>query len=249
MPPSMMQLTYCAMMDRLESCTPFGRDSLVRSCTSAAADRHRRRSPPAAGRQGAPPKRRRSPNRAAPAVPPGRSSRVPRRPCRPRRALSRGRMQRILHDESGGARVLEDKRDLVGAEHEVDRHHHGPQARKRKVEHRVLPAVVRQQGHPLSLFDRAAGQGARGSGSRPRRTPRSSTGPHLIRAPASPDARSADRRSRSAMPCTRACCTSGDASRSSSMTRARTGTRRRRCVLLRFIRETKPGGFVARCVT
>ena len=64
------------------------------------------------------------PAASAPAVPTGRSSRGRRRPCRPRERLLGGGCERVLGDDPGGAGVLEDVGDLVGAEHEVDRHQH-----------------------------------------------------------------------------------------------------------------------------
>ena len=124
-----------------------------------------------------------------------------------------GRMQRVLDDEPGGARVLEDKRDLVGAEHEVDRHHHGAQARERKVEHRVLPAVVRQHAPPAVPVRRRRTDRAQAV-----RFTASSNSAKLHRTSPETSAsfagcRSAERRSRSAMPCTRACCTALGADR------------------------------------
>ena len=106
--------------------------------------------------------------------------------------------------------MLEDERDLLGAEHEVDRHHHGAQAREREVEHRVLPAIVGEHGHALSLVRRRRTDRAHAA-----RFTASSNSAKLHRTSPETSAsfagcRSADRRSRSAMPCTRACRTSPD---------------------------------------
>jgi hypothetical protein len=47
--------------------------------------------------------------------------------------------------------MVEDVGDLVGPEHEVHRHEDSADPGRREGEDGVLPAVVRQQGHPIAL--------------------------------------------------------------------------------------------------
>jgi hypothetical protein len=60
------------------------------------------------------------------------------------------RRQFGLDDEPAGVAVAQDVGDLLGGEHEVDRDQDHPGARRGERQHRVLPAVVRQQRDPIS---------------------------------------------------------------------------------------------------
>ena len=76
----------------------------------------------------------------------------------PRESLLRRADQRVLHHHRGGAGVVEDERDLLGVEHEVDRHEHHAELRGGERQHHVLPGVVRQQREPVTLGQPAPGQ-------------------------------------------------------------------------------------------
>src|SRR5215218_2807882 len=147
-----MQLTYWETIERLESCTPFGRDSVplvyIRRSGSSSAT-----STSGGVASGC------STQRWTSSQP---STGSPTDPALHRQldAFDR-RVQRVLHDQPGRARVLEDEADLLGAEHEVDRHHDGAQAGEREVEHGVLPAVVGEQIDAVALGHAARGERAR----------------------------------------------------------------------------------------
>ncbi len=79
---------------------------------------------------------------------PSSAARAPRR--RRRRARPRPRTPRA-------PLWLEDERDLLGAEHEVDRHQHHPGPGGGEVEHRELPAVVAEQREPVALAEPGGG--------------------------------------------------------------------------------------------
>ena len=89
----------------------------------------------------------------------------------------RGGHQGVLDHEGLGAAALEDERDLVAAEHEVDRHQHDADPRGGEVEHRELPAVVAQQREPVALGQ--AGVGHRGRGPVDSRVELGEGQPHL----------------------------------------------------------------------
>jgi hypothetical protein len=56
----------------------------------------------------------------------------------------------------------QDERDLLRAEHEVDRHQNHAEPGRGKDQQRELPAVVAQQRQPVSFGQAAASQGVRG---------------------------------------------------------------------------------------
>ena len=163
MPPSITQLTYWAISDRLDSMTPLGRDSVPEvyisrsgssSATATSGALSVARRPP--GVDVLPAGVGAAPDSADPAAHPA-GRRRPRPAPSPRcgASASSATIPR-------GAGVPQDVGDLVGAEHEVDRHEHDAELRGGEREHRVLPAVVRQQRQPVALGQAAVGQRVRG---------------------------------------------------------------------------------------
>jgi len=71
--------------------------------------------------------------------------------------------QIVLDDKAVGPAVAEDERDLLGGQHEVDRHQHHPGASRRERENGVLPAVVRKQRDSIAGCKAVVPQSCRGS--------------------------------------------------------------------------------------
>ena len=206
MPPSTTQVTYCHSSDRLDSSAPLGRDSVPEVYISrtgsssatgdvaAASGRGRTTScdvgPAVAGRRAATAGSR----PRAPPCPPDGGERLARRPApaRPRRRTPLA------------PAVVEDEGDLVGAEHEVDRHQHDPDPGGGEVQHRELPAVVATAapaGRPWPGPRRPARPRP---GRRRRRARRRSAGRRRRRSRACPGTGGAVRRGRSPRDCCRA---------------------------------------------
>jgi hypothetical protein len=82
--------------------------------------------------------------------------------CRSGQCFLGGASQGGLGDHAAGPRVAQDERDLLGAEHEVDRDEDRAEPGGGEGEQHVLPAVVAEQGQPVPLGQAAVGQGVRG---------------------------------------------------------------------------------------
>ena len=77
------------------------------------------------------------------------------------RLLRRGE-QRVVGHHRGSPGVPEDVADLVGVQHEVDRHEHHAELRGGEHQHRERPGVAREQREPVALGEPAGGERARG---------------------------------------------------------------------------------------
>ena len=154
----MTQLTYWPISDRLDSITPLGRDSVpdVYISRSGSSSATRRRGRP--GRDAD-----QSSTSCQPSAGAASAADAAARPSRPagRPAPSRRSRQRVLDDDAGRAGVVEDERDLLCGQHEVDRHQHHAEPGGREHDDGELPAVVRQQRQPVALGQAAFGEGVR----------------------------------------------------------------------------------------
>ena len=163
MPPSITQLTYWLISDRLRQHHALGPRLGARRCTSAAAGRRRRPRP--RGRRPGPSVHQASTSSQPASGAAPDSGIQPRTP--PSMPAAASAFSAVAASASSatiplGPGVPQDVGDLVGAEHEVDRHEDDAELRGGERQDGVLPGVVRQQREPVALGQAAVGQRVRG---------------------------------------------------------------------------------------